>query len=60
MKKTVNVFYGLLALVFGLNFTAHAGKTDFQAKLEKHIRVDVKDKDVQPICGHTCDSKIGK
>lgn len=50
MKRTVNVVYGLLALIFGLNFTAHA-KTDFQAKLEKHIKLEAKDKDVQPICG---------
>ena len=53
MKKTINVIYGILALVFGLNFTAQA-KTDFQAKLEKHIKVEVKDKDTQPICGGFC------
>ena len=53
MKKNINVVYGLLALIFGLNFTAHA-KTDFQAKLEKHIQVAVKDKGVQPICDEKC------
>lgn len=59
MKKTINVFYGILALVFGLNFTAQA-KTSFQAKLEKHIKVDVKDKDVQPICDKVCTEKKQK
>ena len=60
MKKTINVLYGLLALIFGLNFVAHAGKTDFQAKLEKHITVDVKDKAVQPICEKVCGTRNGK
>lgn len=59
MKNTVNVIYGLLALIFGLNFTAQA-KTDFQAKLEKHIKVEVKDKDAQPICGGVCGGGNGK
>jgi len=53
MKKTITVVYGILALIFGLNFTAQA-KTNFQAKLEKHIKVEVKDKDVQPICDEKC------
>jgi len=60
MKRTVNVFYGMLALIFGLNFVAHAEKTDFQAKLEKHITVEIKDKGVQPICVKVCDSRSGK
>lgn len=59
MKKTINVVYGLLALIFGLNFTAQA-TTSFQAKLEKHIKVEVKDKDVQPICGGVCGGGNGK
>ena len=53
MKKTITVIYGLLALIFGLNFTAQA-KTDFHAKLEKLIKVQVKDKGVQPICDEKC------
>ena len=59
MKKTTYVVYGLLALMFGLNFTAQA-KTSFQAKLEKHIKVEVKDKDVQPICIEKCPNRNGK
>lgn len=53
MKKIINMVCGLLALIFGLNFTAHA-KTDFQTKLEKYIKVEAKDKGVQPICDEKC------
>jgi len=50
MKKILYAVSGFMALVFGLNFAAHA-KTDFQKNLEKRISVSVKDKNVQPICG---------
>jgi len=59
MKININVVYGFLALIFGLNFAAQA-KTEFQTKLEKHIQVEVKDKDVQPVCGGVCGGGNGK
>lgn len=54
MTKIIHVFSGILALLFGLNFTANAAKTDFQSMLEKNIKVTEKNADTQPVCGGYC------